>query len=63
MYLPLQICGLVCCVGLAVIMARVEVKRGAGKIDVAATQEEETEVVDEAAAKLLRPKLLWYNVR
>ena len=26
MYLPLQICGLVCCVGLAVIMARVEVK-------------------------------------
>ena len=62
MYLPLQICGLVCCVGLAVIMARVEVKRGAGKIDVAATQEEETEVVDEAAAKLLRPKLLWYNV-
>lgn len=62
MYLPLQVCGLVCCVGLAVIMARVEVKRGAGKIDVAATQEEETEVVDEAAAKLLRPKLLWYNV-
>lgn len=56
MYLPLQICGLVCCVGLAVIMARVEVKRGAGKIDVAATQEEETEVVDEAAAKLLRPQ-------
>ena len=62
MYLPLQVCGLVCCVGLAVIMARVEVKRGAGKIDVSATQEEEAEVVDEAAAKLLRPKLLWYNV-
>lgn len=62
MYLPLQVCGLVCCVGLAVIMARVEVKRGAGKIDVSATQEEESEVVDKAAAKLLRPKLLWYNV-
>lgn len=62
MYLPLQVCGLVCCVGLAVIMARVEVKRGAGKIDVSATQEEEAEVVDKAAAKLLRPKLLWYNV-
>lgn len=62
MYLPLQVCGLVCCVGLAVIMARVEVKRGAGKIDVSATQEEEAEVVDKAAAKLLRAKLLWYNV-
>lgn len=55
MYLPLQVCGLVCCVGLAVIMARVEVKRGAGKIDVSATQEEEAEVVDKAAAKLFAP--------
>ncbi len=62
MFLPMQIFGLVCCVGLAVIMSRVEARRGAGRVQVDSDNSEDNEVVDEETLKLQRPKLLWYNV-
>lgn len=62
MYLPMQVFGIVCCVGLAVIMSFVEKKRGAGVISAEYADLSEEAEIDPEAAKLLRPKLLWFNV-
>jgi len=61
-YLPMQIFGWFCCVGLAVIVARIEVKRGAGKAALIENGENLQPEQDIAMQDLQRPKLLWYNV-
>ncbi|MDD3253600.1 MAG: citrate:proton symporter [Lachnospiraceae bacterium] len=62
MYLPMQIFGLICCVVLAFVMAKIEKNRGAGKHNM----EEVTEGNGEGEAivdlSLQRPKLFWFNV-
>ena len=62
--IPTQVFGLVCCLVLAVIVARLEVRRGAGAVDGNGHTEasQVTMAADEAAAALRRPKLLWFNV-
>lgn len=62
--LPVQIFGLLCCLVLAVIVAWVETRRGAGVVGVSSAHEltEVDMVADEEAAVLRRPKLLWFNV-
>jgi CitMHS family citrate-Mg2+:H+ or citrate-Ca2+:H+ symporter len=63
-YLPMQLFGLFLCLILAFILARVESGRIA-KIQVSENNTEETqdvEVSNNEAAKLARPKLLWFNV-
>ncbi|GAA6296952.1 CitMHS family transporter [Enterocloster asparagiformis] len=61
-YLPMQIFGWFCCVGLAVVMSRIEVRRGAGKAAVLAAGETAETAADPEVLALQRPKLLWYNV-
>ena len=61
-YLPMQIFGWFCCVGLAVVMSRIEVRRGAGKVAVLAAGESAEAAADPEVLALQRPKLLWYNV-
>ncbi len=62
-YLPFQIFGWFCCVVLAFVLARAEAKRGAGLPTGVSGDTAELEVaVDPQAAKLARPKLLWFNV-
>ena len=60
MYQPIQLFGLFGCVVLAFITARVEVKRGAGKVNTEETEEELAHEIEENSLK--RPGLLWFNV-
>ena len=62
MYLPIQIFGLFVCVILALLMAGIERRRGAGSLS-----KEEMESLNETSVStevnpLARPKLLWFNV-
>ncbi|MCD8149996.1 MAG: citrate:proton symporter [Clostridiales bacterium] len=60
--LPGFVTGIICCVILAVVLAQVEKKRGAGvQVKVAAGEQVET-LVDEEKARLTRPKLFWFNL-
>ncbi len=62
-YIPFQFFGWFCCVVLAFILARVETKRGAGLTAGTSAESGAFEAeIDPETAKLLRPKLLWYNV-
>lgn len=62
MYLPIQIFGWCCCVVFAVIMSRIEVRRGAGQISLEELEAEEKAEISQEILDLQRPKLLWYNV-
>lgn len=61
-YLPMQIFGWFCCVGLAVILAKIEVKRGAGTVALEAAEESGENVLTDEELALQRPGLLWFNI-
>lgn len=62
--LPVQIFGLGCCLILAIIVARIEIKRGAGAVSEGGAGEVTTVNVSggEENTALRRPRLLWFNV-
>lgn len=58
--IPVQIVGIVTCYAVAVIMARIEVKKGA--CVPAQILEGDIHSLDDDKASLRRPKLLWFNI-
>lgn len=62
MLIPLQVVGILIVVSFAAFMGMLERKRGAGtKLAVVGNEEIAQTVVDEKAAGLKRPKLIWFN--
>ncbi|WP_367569252.1 CitMHS family transporter [Lacrimispora sp.] len=61
--IPIQAVGLVCSIGLAVILGLAEKKRGAGLASAGSIQADGTkdENVDSKRQELLRPNLVWFN--
>lgn len=60
--IPAQIFGIVAILGLCVLFARMEKKRGAGYVALSADQTQETTEVAEQVNELHRPKLFWFNI-
>ena len=56
--IPLQIVGLLCVIGLAYIISKIEIRNGAGQVNIAT----ESGAFVEELKPLHRPKLLWFNV-
>lgn len=60
--IPAQIFGIVAILGLCVLFANMEKKRGAGYVALSADQTQETTEVAEQVNELHRPKLFWFNI-
>lgn len=60
--IPAQIFGIVAILGLCVLFANMEKKRGAGYVALSADQTRETTEVAEQVNELHRPKLFWFNI-
>lgn len=60
--IPAQIFGIAVILGLCVLFANMEKKRGAGYVAVAADQDGQTVEVVEQVNELHRPKLFWFNI-
>lgn len=60
--IPIQVFGLVCAVGLGVIMGIIERKRGAGNVDLSAVNAaDENSAEKKEHQDLVRPNLVWFN--
>lgn len=56
--IPLQVVGLLCVLVLAVIISKLEIRNGAGQIDISI----ENAATEDKVEPLHRPKLLWFNL-
>ena len=60
--IPMQVVGLVACIALAIILGKIEIKHGAGKVVEGMNFGAEDTAAATLSEDLAKPKLLWFNI-